>query len=515
VGYNGFERLTIMRIQLLHPPIYVNKRAVQATRPSLPLGLAYVAAALREDGHDVSVLDAVLRKPDQQTVDGPLQYIGLRPEEIAEAIDPDADAIGVSVMFSFTWPLAKRIIRGVKERYPDKAVVAGGEHCTGMPEYSLRGAPIDYVVLGEGEATAQELFRALSEGRTDLDQVPGLAFLSDGRFVKTPTRERIREVDALRRPAWDLFDPQAYYRMGFVFGVDAGMTMPILATRGCPYECTYCSNAMMWGRRWYARDPAHVADEIAAYHHEYGATNFPFHDLTAILKKSWIVAFCEELLRRGLCITWQLPSGTRCEVVDEEVAFLLRRTGGSSLTFAPESGSARTRALIKKKMSEEDLMRAVRACAAERLNISTFFVIGFPHDTREDLNASVRFAVRLATAGVNDIALSLFFPIPNTELYEELVAAGRIVPSDDFLLTPLFAMEPVIRDEVNYCRGLSARQLTWFKYKILGAFYLTSFLVRPWRFFQILWNVARGRETCKLDIFLNSRKRRLLEKFRA
>ncbi|MBP8128320.1 MAG: B12-binding domain-containing radical SAM protein [Candidatus Hydrogenedentes bacterium] len=504
-----------MRVQLLHPPIYVNRHAVQATRPSLPLGLAYIAAALRDSGHEVSVLDAVQRKPEQLTPDGRLHYVGMRPEEIVETLDPGTDAIGLSVMFSFTWPLVKRIVHRIREQYPGKVIVGGGEHLTGMPEYSLREAPFDCLVLGEGEATAQELFRALDNGRGNLEDIPGLAFLRDGRFVKTPPRERIREVDALRRPAWDLFDPEAYYRMRFVFGVDAGMTMPILATRGCPYECTYCSNAMMWGRRWYARDPAHVAEEIEEYHRTYGATNFPFHDLTAILKKSWIASFCEELLRRDLHITWQLPSGTRCEVVDGEVAALLRRTGGSSLTFAPESGSERTRVLVKKKMSEQDLMHAVRACTAERLNVSTFFVIGFPHDTREDLNASVRLAVRLAAAGVNDIALSLFFPIPNTRLYEDLVTAGRIQPSDEFLLTPLYAMETVIREEVNYCAHLTARQLTWFKYKILVAFYAVSFLVRPWRFFQILWNVVRGRETCKLDIFLNNRKRRLLGRFQA
>lgn len=504
-----------MRIQLIHPPIYTNRRAVQATRPSLPLGLAYVAAALRDDGHEVSVLDAVQRIQDQVTRDGRFHYLGMRPEQIADAADPDADAFGIGVMFSFAWPLVKQLIRLLKQRFPDKLIVGGGEHFTGMPEYTLRAAPIDYLVLGEGEETAQELFQALQRGERDLHATPGLAYMRGDEFIKTAPRDRIREVDALRRPAWDLFDVRAYYRMGFVFGIDTGMTMPILATRGCPYECTYCSNAMMWGRRWYAREPVHVVDEIDGYRQQFGATNFPFHDLTAILKKSWIVDFCQELLRRGLDITWQLPSGTRCEVIDDEVAELLERTGGTSLTFAPESGSARIRALIKKNMTEEDLMRAVRLCTARGLNVSNFLVLGFPQDTREDLNQTVRLAVRLAAAGVNDIALSLFFPIPNTELYDELVKMGRIIPSDEFLLTPLYAMESVIRQTHHYCERLSARQLTWYKYKILLAFYVTSFLVRPWRLFQIAWNVVRDRETCKLDIFLNNRKRRLLGRFRA
>lgn len=498
-----------MRIQLIHPPIFVNLRAVQATRPSLPLGLAYVAATLRADGHKVSVLDAALTHGDRRTQDGRFHFLGMTPEEIADAADPEAEAYGISVMFSFTWPLVKQVIQLLKARHPETPIICGGEHVTGMPEYTLRGAPVDYVVLGEGEETASELFRALEDGKKDsLDAIPGLAFLRDDILVKTPARERIRDVDSLPRPAWDLFDVPAYHRKGYVLGVNTGMTVPILATRGCPYSCTYCSNRMMWGRRWQPRDPGAVVDEIESYQRTYGASNFPLHDLTAILKKSWITDFCNELIRRDLRITWQLPSGTRCEVIDDEVAALLRRTGGTSLTFAPESGSARIRELIRKKLNEADLMRAVRACVREKLNVSCFFVLGFPEDTPRDLNQSVRLALRLAVAGVNDIALSLFFPVPNTALYDQLVADGRITPSDEVLMTPLFAMEPLIREHYNYCRHVRARRLTWFKYKILLSFYLCSFAVRPWRIFQIAWNVLRGRETCKLDIFLIERKRR-------
>lgn len=502
-----------MRIQLIHPPVYQNPRAIQATRPSLPIGLAYVAAALREAGHEVSVLDAVQRAPERWTRDGSLVYLGLGPEEIAAAVDPKADAAGLSVMFSFTWPLAREIARAIKARHPGITLVGGGEHFTGMPEASLRSAPLDFLALGEGEATAAALFGALEAGSSP-ETVAGLAYLSGKRFVRTAPRPRIRDVDALPRPAWDLFDVRAYYRQGHVFGVDAGMTMPVLATRGCPYACTYCSNPMMWGREWRARDPESVAAEIEDYHREYGATNFPFHDLTAILRKEWIVAFCHALMRRDLRITWQLPSGTRCEAIDEEVAALLRRTGGSSLTFAPESGSAAVRERIQKRMSDVALTRAVRASVRQGLNVSVFFVAGFPGDTARDLWASVWLAHRLARMGVNDLALSVFFPIPGTALYAELEAAGRITGADADLLAPIHSMDARVRPAYNYCEGVSAGRLTAMKYAILAAFYTTSFAVRPWRAFQIAWNVFRERESCKLDIFLIARKRRLFGRSR-
>jgi radical SAM superfamily enzyme YgiQ (UPF0313 family) len=503
-----------MRIQLIHPPFCVNPRAIQATRPSLPLGVAYVAAALRDAGHTVLMLDAVQAAPERSTRRSGYSYIGLSPDEIAEALDPQADAYALSVMFSFSWPLVRDIAHAVKARHPDTLLVGGGEHFAGLPERSLREAPLDYLVIGEGERTAVSLFQAL-QNQADPGELPGLAHLRAGEFVQTGRPPRIREVDALRRPAWDLFDVQAYYRQGHVFGVDHGMTMPILATRGCPYACTYCSNANMWGRNWFARSPENVVDEIADYHRQYGATNFPFHDLTAIVRKSWIKAFAEEVIRRDLRIHWQLPSGTRCEAIDDEVAQLMVRSGGTSLTFAPESGSARTRELIGKRMTEESLVQAVRASVAAGLNVSAFFVVGFPHDTQGDLWQSVRLAVKLAWLGVNDLALSVFFPIPGTPLYDELLTDGRVHESDSLLLAPLKSMNARIGQEENFCRNLSARRVTAMKYAILMSFYLTSMLTRPWRPFALIANTIAGRETCKMDIFLIAQRRRFSRYFAA
>ncbi len=501
-----------MRIQLIHPPIYFNPAAVQATRPSLPLGLAYIAAALREDGHAVSVLDAAMAAPTQATSEERLQYLGLRPEQIAAAIDPDAEAVGISVLFSFTWPLVRRIVRCIRESRPDLLIAGGGEHFNGLPEHSLREAPLDYLVLGEGEETARELFRALENGAA-VDAIPGLAFLRNGDYVQTPHRTRIHDVDAIPWPAWDLFDPKAYYEHGHVMGVNAGMAMPILATRGCPYACTFCSNAEMWRRCWRARDPEKVADEIEHYHRQYGAVSFPFHDLTAILRRDWMVRFCEILERRKLKISWQLPVGTRCEVINEEVAGWLQKTGCHAITFAPESGSERTRKLVGKRLKEPSLIRAVRASVRHRLAVSNFFVVGFPHDTAADMRQSVRLAFRLGLAGAHDIALSIFFPIPGTQLYRELEASGRITLSDETLLAPIFSMDAVLDEKNSFCAHMSAAAITRWKYAILLVFFLTQFMVRPWRPLQLLWNVLQDKETCRLDIFLNERKRRLLRRF--
>lgn len=499
-----------MKIQLVQPPVYLNPAALTALRPAPPLGLAYVAAALRQAGHDVSVLDAVAAAPTQTTPEGKVVRLGLTDEQILDRIDPAARAIGISNMWSFSWPTVRSMIRAIRARHPDKLIVCGGEHFTGLPEHSMREAPIDYVVLGEGEEIATTLFARL-EAESDFDPstLPGLCWRNGDEIVRNPRAERTRDVDRIPWPAWDLFELDVYDAHDFVDGIKFGKTVPILATRGCPYQCTYCSSPQMWTTRWYARNPVDVADEIEHWATRYGATNFPFQDLTAIIKKEWVVDFCRELIRRDLKITWQMPTGTRCDVVDDEVADLLGRSGGRSLSFAPESGSERTRQLIKKKMKTESLMRAVEAAMKARLNLSILLVIGFPHDTADDLKDTVRLVRGLGRLGVDDIACAFFFPIPSTELYEQLMARGRVGVDDASLMTPIFVHDRRLTEDRNFCDHLTARRLTLFKYWIVANFYVASVLSRPGRPFRHVWNLLTGREASKMDTFLKETVRRI------
>ena len=497
------------KIQLLNPPGIYHARNLSSLTPSLPLGLAYVAAALETAGFAVDVIDAIGEAPTRVDKDGEFRRVGLGPDDIIRRIDPDTRVVGFSIMFSFLWPVAREILRAIRAARPDVILVGGGEHFTGLPEYSMEQAPVDFIVMGEGEEAAVELMDALASGRTDYENIPGLAWRQDGRVRVNPRRARHKNVDEIAWPAWHLFDVKGYDEQELVNGIHKGLTIPILATRGCPYQCTYCSSPSMWTQRWLPRNPVDVADEIEHYVRTYGATNFPFQDLTAIIRKDWIVTFCQELIRRRLNVVWQFPSGTRCEAIDDEVAPLLHESGGRHLAFAPESGSERTRGLIKKKMTTPALLAAVRASVRAKLNVTAFFVLGFPHDTREDIRGTVRLARRLAIEGIDDINMSFFFPIPNTELYHQLVGSGRIQLTDGFFMAPITSVDVTLRAEDNYCEALSARQLTLLKYWVFLNFYTVSFLVRPSRIVRLLSCLVTSREDSKLEAFVQELKRRL------
>lgn len=497
-----------MKVTLIHPPVYINKNGLTALRPSLPLGLAYIAAVLRDDGHKVEVVDALGLAPEQMIPDGDIWRLGLTPEQIIERIPQDTQTIGVTSMWSYSWPIVRELIHKIRAAFPAVPIVCGGEHFTAVPDLSMEQAPIDYIVMGEGEETAIALFRAI-ELKLDITVIPGVAHRdAAGKVVKNPRRDRIRNIDELPWPAWELFDVEAYSSNRLVSGIYYGKTVPILATRGCPYQCTYCSSPNMWTTRWFARTPKDVVDEIEAYHKRYGATNFPFQDLTAILKREWVVEFCREIETRGLKITWQLPAGTRSEIIDEEVARLLVRSGCKSLNFAPESGSERTRAHMKKMLTDEKLFRAVHASVKAGLNVGAFFVLAYPTDEVEDMKATVRLAARLGRAGIDDVSAGFFFPLPSTEITRQLEKEGRVRYDDAFLKLPIYVHNKFLSDDRRFNEHFTAKQLTKWKYKVVAAFYINSFLFRPGRVFRILWNFVRGKETSKMESFLHETVRK-------
>jgi anaerobic magnesium-protoporphyrin IX monomethyl ester cyclase len=514
-----------MRVQLIHPPAFLNPTALTSLRPSLPLGLAYIAGSLQAAGHEVSVIDAVGEAPERIVTVGRVAQLGLPVDEIVTRIAPDTQAIGISAMFTYQWRVVKELIAAVKAARPDVLLFGGGEHFTGLPEVSLQQSPIDILALGEGEETAVAILRRYAEhlaSRTSAAPaadpaaevalwatgLPGVAYRKDGAVVQEPRRDRVRDVDAIPLPAWELFNVRGYDRNGLVTGIHTGITVPILATRGCPYRCAYCSSPNMWTTKWLPRDPKKVADEIESYVETYGAGNFPFQDLTAILRRQWIIDFCNEIIARKLKISWQLPSGTRCEVVDDEVASLFAQSGGWSLNFAPESGSEEVRKKVSKQMTEESLFNAVEAAVKHKLNTSVFFVLGFPGDHVENFRDTMKWARRLARAGVDDVAVGFYFPIPGTKFYRELEAGGRVALTEDLMMAPIFVHDRWLTEERNFSGSCSARTLTYWRYRIVLAFYGRAILTNPKRLWRIVRNFWTGREDSKFDSFLQILKER-------
>jgi radical SAM superfamily enzyme YgiQ (UPF0313 family) len=486
-----------------------------------PIGLAYVAGAWCAAGHDVEVIDPTGEAIDQFTPvgNGEILRRGLTDEQILERLGP-SDVIGFSLMFSQDWPVARALIQRVHAARPDAVLVAGGEHFTSDPEGALEDAPgLDYIVLGEGEAVSCDLLEHIASGRP-AENVPGIVYRTPGGTERSAAAPRVKSVDDLPWPAWDLTPIAKYLDGGHGWGVDRGRNMPINATRGCPYQCTFCSSPTMWTTRWYARTPEDVIAEIKTYMERYQATNFDFHDLTAIIRKGWIIRFCELLIEEDLGITWQLPTGTRSEALDEEVWPLLYASGCRNVTYAPESGSDVILKRIKKKINRDRMLKSMRACVKARCNVKANFIFGFPGDRYREYWQTFGFLARMAWIGVHDISLGPFRPYPGSELFRALQERG-VIPEklDDAYFNelatahenlPLFSREK----SVSFAENMSSRGLNRLRFAAMTWFFLISWVIRPQRVFKLAFALVTGRQESRLDKSLIEMRRRVVKSWR-
>jgi radical SAM superfamily enzyme YgiQ (UPF0313 family) len=496
LGTKGFH------VTLVRPPAVSSADSVNASSLTPPLALAYLSACLREAGFSVTNIDAIGEGIDEVHPlerNPRMEAQGLPPEKVIALIPPETNLIGVSAMFSLEWPNTRDLILSIRRAFPHTPIVVGGEHATALPEFSMTECPaIDFIALGEGESILLGLVHTLNTGGRPSD-LAGLVYRENGQPVRgkgTPNElefegasgARIMNLDTLKWPAWDLTPLQTYFERKLTFGRYVGRTMPIVGSRGCPYECTFCSNPAMWGRRYLTRSAKDVVREITYYKETYGIEAVEFYDLTPIIRKKWILEFCEELINQKTGIRWQISGGTRCEAIDENVIVQAKRAGCEYLGFAPESGVQEVLVRIKKRLDLRHMMNLIRLAKKHRVDTRCNIIIGFPEDTRSQIYRTLFFQMKLAFLGVVDSPIFDFTPYPGSELFNQLRKEG-VIPdlSDDYFET--LGLNVQFKNRRQYCRKVGPYELMFYRTFGMMLFYGMYYLTHPIKLVSFIRNL--------------------------
>jgi anaerobic magnesium-protoporphyrin IX monomethyl ester cyclase len=497
-GYAS-RTLGLVKVALIRPPAAQRLWLQLLSGPGLPLGLAYIAAVAEQEGHEVTVIDGYFLGHDRVVEYGPGVLTGLSSEDIIARIPVDADVVGVSVLFTMDWLAAADLCLKIREARPGVPVVLGGEHITALPIFSLLTARADIAVLGEGEATFAEVLRALDPATGgSLARACGLegtAHRAGDKVVVHAPRARIDALDTLPRPAWHHFDIEGHARIGLTNGGfdQGGPSLPILTTRGCPYQCTFCPSASMWGG-WKPRSATDVADEMEWAQRTWGVADFRLYDLTAVIKRPFAEALCNEIIRRGINTTWQIGIGTRIESIDDDLARLMKRSGLAYAAMAPESGSGDTRERVKKELDESDVGRATTAALNAGIAVQYLIVLGFPEDTWRDLYATYILAWEAGRRGVQNIGPNVFTPLPGTELWDDLINAGKLRFDEGALFASIsnygFVPEYVMTEKIPPAAVVASL------YGVVLTFYASRAVHHPGVLFDEVWRgAAKGEDT--------------------
>jgi len=483
-----------LKVTLVRGPLVFREGAVN-NEATTAIGMAYVDGFLRQKGYETTWVDAIAEGLNQVwALEGypGFNCQGLTFTEILNRIPKSTEVIGFSGMFSGEWPVYRDLITLIKQSFPDVLFVGGGEHFAALPEYSLRDCPaLDVCVLGEGEQTFYNLLEAYAV-KKDFTEVAGIAYVdSSNTFLGGQgAPPRIREIDEIGWPYWPENYLEKFWETGKSFGVTTARDMPFLVSRGCPYRCTFCSSPQMWTTRYILRDVEDAIREIKFYIDKYNITSLQFYDLTAITKKKWIVKFCRRMIEEGINIKWSLPSGTRSEVLDEEVLGLLSRTGCNYLVYAPESASSETLVQIKKKIHLDQMEKSIFEAKRQNIVVRTNLIIGFPHETWVDIFKTLAFGIKMSVKGVDEVPVYIFSPYPGTEIFHKLFSDGDLKIGDGYFLQ----LTSLNSDYLSWNVICSNPRINW---RVLGfirtVFILTNYFIgyvfHPLRIFRTIKNV--------------------------
>jgi anaerobic magnesium-protoporphyrin IX monomethyl ester cyclase len=424
----------IRKVLLVFPPTRVGSEQILACMP--PLGAMYLAATFRRR-YDVKILDATAEGfSNRRILDDGFRQVGLHPDEIKERIREYApDVVGVTTLFSSSYPCVEEVLRAAKEVNPGVITVVGGTHPAFLARQCLeQSADLDYIVIGEGEMSGLELLDCLNEGRS-VAAIDGLAWREGGEVRINPKTTFIEDLDSLPWPARDLVDLGIYAKGNRAHGVYSkeAVTTTIQSSRGCPAKCTFCSSMRFWGQKYRGRSAESVLGEIEQVRNTYGIREFQFEDDNLTMDRKRAKTLFNAMIDRKLDIVWSTPNGVAMWTLDEEMLSLMKRAGCYEVTLAFESGNQEVlRDVIKKPTNLKHAEKVVEAVKKVGLDHNAFFIMGFPGETTEQMKESYELAKRLK------LQSAWFFvanPLPGTELYEQCQEKGLLREGFDFTNT--------------------------------------------------------------------------------
>ena len=435
-----------MRVCLINPP-RIQPKAWGKPNVFPPIVLASVAAVL-EKKHAVSIIDAPTEGwKNLVDMDETKYRVGLSAQTIAERVRRwSPDVVVIEIPFSGWSKTAFEVVHAVKGVNKKIVIVLMGQHPSARPEACLLDLDVDFVVIGEPENTVFELINALQAGEQNFNGVDGLGFRKNGKPTLTGKRAIIADMDSLPYPARHLLPMELYNEAVKENPLRGEISKPwtiVTTSRGCPYNCVFCTTCIIWGRTWRARSPKNVVDELEYLVKTYGIKQVDFYDENMTQDKKRVADICDLVVERGLRLEWFTPNGIRADTLDEELLRKMKRAGCKKIRVAPESGVQRiVDEVISKNLDLKTVEQAVVLCKKVGIKVGCFFVLGLIGETKADIEETIRFAYKLRSLGADSLIFSIAMPIYGTPLYEQAKKGGYL--REGFCDDALAATEPLI-----------------------------------------------------------------------
>lgn len=416
-----------MKILLINPPqTFFPGSDIPAA--NLPLGLLYIASVLDKDGYKTKILDAFMtdlpfRKKGETT------EIGIPYKKIKEEIQKiKPQIVGIANPFTSQLEHAIKVADIVKEIDSSIVTVVGGPHVTVVPiEFLEEAKNVDIVVIGEGEYTMLDIVKFV-EGKKKLKDILGIAFRQDNKLVMNSPRPFNENLDELPYPAYHLVNMENYLNPKKIeYRSFQNRAVSMITSRGCPFNCTFCSVHLHMGKAFRAHSVDYVVNHIEYLVNKYQVKTIYFEDdnLTFDLKR--FEGICDKIIAKGIKFQWETPNGVRADYLTLDLLKKMKKTGCQSVFVGVESGDQEVLDnIVGKNLRLKNVVKFAEMCKKIGLRTGAFYIIGFPGETKETMTKTVEFALMLKRK--YDVGMHLLFATPSygTRLYEKCKQNGYI-----------------------------------------------------------------------------------------
>jgi radical SAM superfamily enzyme YgiQ (UPF0313 family) len=382
-------------------PEEVSSPSVQSVSSEPQLGILSLAAILEQFGAPCRIVNLNRVYFDHvNSLRVVRDFVAAAADVITET---SADIYGFSGICS-SYPVTIRIAEAVKSRRPDSTILFGGPQASVVDAHSLAAFPfIDLVLRGEAELTLPLLLDELA-GPRRFEMVPGLTYRGMGQIRRNSNAPVISDLDALPSPA--------YHLSGDLSGAT---TAALELGRGCPFACTFCSTNDFFRRKFRLRSPERILCDMRAIASTYGIREFGLvHDMFTVDRRR-VEAFCDAMLASAEGFQWSCSA--RTDSVDEELLERMRQSGCSAIFFGVEAGSERMQKIIDKHLDPRRAKEIINAAESLGIHTTVSLIMGFPEETRDDLQQTVGMFIHSARCPRSTPQLNLLAPLAETPLY--------------------------------------------------------------------------------------------------
>jgi len=432
-----------------------------------PLGLGYLASFLRAKEEEIEVF----------IFDGTLKNATIQDFVIAvEEFGPDL--VGISVL-TRGHSQVKEIIKALKKRFKKLPIVIGGAQVSAAPKEVLADLGADFGVVGEGEVTLWELVKRIEILNQDpetssglkvqndkkisgFEKINGLVFKDDkGRIMVNQPRQLIDDLDSLPFPAWDLMPPKSYRIAPVLEPAKAFPVAPIITSRGCPYNCSFCASGIIWGRKIRFRSPENVLEEIEILKNEFGVGEIHFADDNFTMDIKRAEKICDSMVKKKINLPWQCPNGVRIDRLTVPLLKKMKRSGCYAVGLGIESGNQIVLKKVNKNLDLKIVSKVLGNLKKTGIESYGFFILGLPGETRKTMEETIDFAVNNS---FDRAWFNIFTPYPGSPAFADWLGKRKLEDIDWNLHDCSHAMASR--------SGVSVEEIERFQKRALYRFYL-------------------------------------------